>query len=103
MDRNISEQLNKAFEAYRNVSIEKELARKTLQHKVAFVNYQFHQKSFILINLLAWELDLREPIALQSELYQRHTQILERKIEEQAKTILHLKAELSSVRKHASG
>ncbi|KAG1945017.1 TRAF family member-associated NF-kappa-B activator [Pimephales promelas] len=70
MDRNISEQLNKAFEAYRNVSIEKELVRKEL--------------------------------LLKSEQYQRHTQMLERKIEEQAKTILHLKAELSSVRKHAS-
>lgn len=71
MDRTISEQLNKAFEAYRNASIEKELARKELQHK--------------------------------TELYQRHTQHLERKIEEQAKTISHLKTELSSLRKHASG
>jgi len=32
------------------------------------------------------------PLLLQSEQYQRHTQMLERKIEEQAKTILHLKA-----------
>uniref|UniRef100_A0A673K484 TRAF family member-associated NF-kappa-B activator-like n=1 Tax=Sinocyclocheilus rhinocerous TaxID=307959 RepID=A0A673K484_9TELE len=71
MDRTISEQLNKAFEAYRNASIEKELARKELQHK--------------------------------TEQYQWHTQQLERKIEEQAKTISHLKAELSSLRKHASG
>ncbi|KAK9968994.1 hypothetical protein ABG768_027206 [Culter alburnus] len=69
MDRNISEQLNKAFEAYRNASIEKELARKELQHK--------------------------------TEQYQRHTQQLERQIEEQAKTILNLKAELGSLRKHA--
>lgn len=47
MDRTISEQLNKAFEAYRNASIEKDLARKELQHKVPFVNYRFHQKRFI--------------------------------------------------------
>lgn len=33
MDRNISDQLNKAFEAYRNASIEKDLAKKELQHK----------------------------------------------------------------------
>uniref|UniRef100_A0A8C1E9A1 TRAF family member-associated NFKB activator n=1 Tax=Cyprinus carpio carpio TaxID=630221 RepID=A0A8C1E9A1_CYPCA len=71
MDRTISEQLNKAFEAYRNASIEKELARKELQHK--------------------------------TEQYQRHTQQLERQIEEQTKTISHLKAELSSLRKHAPG
>jgi len=44
MDRNISEQLNKAFEAYRNVSIEKELVRKELLLKV---------KPFIAIHLLA--------------------------------------------------
>ncbi|XP_067300688.1 TRAF family member-associated NF-kappa-B activator [Pseudorasbora parva] len=69
MDRNISEKLNKAFEAYRNASIEKDTARKELQQK--------------------------------TEQYQRHTQQLERQIEEQAKTILHLKAELSSLRKHA--
>lgn len=53
MDRTISEQLNKAFEAYRNASIEKELARKELQHKVAFVNYRFRQKRVIWIGL-AW-------------------------------------------------
>ncbi|KTF92674.1 hypothetical protein cypCar_00049640, partial [Cyprinus carpio] len=73
MDRTISEQLNKAFDAYRKVSIEKESARKELQDKVPF-----------------------------TEQYQRHTQQLERKIEEQAKTISHLKAELSSLHKHAS-
>lgn len=71
MDRTISEQLNKAFEAYRNASIEKEAARKELQHK--------------------------------TEQYQRHTQKLEKQIEDQAKTIVHLKTELSSLRKHASG
>ncbi|XP_059356646.1 TRAF family member-associated NF-kappa-B activator-like [Carassius carassius] len=71
MDRTISEQLNKAFEAYRNASIEKELARKELQHK--------------------------------TEQYQRHTHQLERQIEEQAKTISHLKTELNSLRKHAAG
>ncbi|XP_043105212.1 TRAF family member-associated NF-kappa-B activator isoform X2 [Puntigrus tetrazona] len=70
MDRTISEQLNKAFEAYRNASIEKESARKELQHK--------------------------------TEQYQRHTQQLERKIEEQAKTIALLKAELGCLHKHAS-
>lgn len=53
MDRNISDQLNKAFEAYRNASIEKELARKELQQKVPFVNYQFHQRRFVLISLFA--------------------------------------------------
>ncbi|XP_052463072.1 TRAF family member-associated NF-kappa-B activator [Carassius gibelio] len=71
MDRTISEQLNKAFDAYRKVSIEKESARKELQDK--------------------------------SELYQRHTQQLERTIEEQAKTITQLKADLTSLQKHASG
>ncbi|XP_051566644.1 TRAF family member-associated NF-kappa-B activator-like isoform X2 [Myxocyprinus asiaticus] len=70
MDRNISEQLNKAFEAYRNASIEKDIARKELQHK--------------------------------TEQYQRQSQQLERKIEEQAKTITHLKAQLSLLQKHAS-
>ncbi|XP_051565461.1 TRAF family member-associated NF-kappa-B activator-like [Myxocyprinus asiaticus] len=71
MDRNISEQLNKAFEAYRNASIEKDIARKELQNK--------------------------------TEQYQRQTQQLERKIEEQAKTITHLKAQLGLLQKHTSG
>lgn len=107
MDRNISEQLNKAFEAYRNVSIEKELARKELQHKVAFVNYQFPSEVFYLNQFVCMRVGQTDtyvnPLLLQSEQYQRHTQMLERTIEEQAKTILHLKAELSSVRKHAPG
>ncbi|XP_056610637.1 TRAF family member-associated NF-kappa-B activator [Triplophysa dalaica] len=40
MDRNISDQLNKAFDAYRNASIEKDLAKKELQHKTE--HYQRH-------------------------------------------------------------
>lgn len=34
MERNIGEQLNKAFEAYRQVSIEKDNAKKELQQMV---------------------------------------------------------------------
>lgn len=34
MERNIGDQLNKAFEAYRQVSIEKENAKKQLQQMV---------------------------------------------------------------------
>lgn len=34
MERNMGDQLNKAFEAYRQVSIEKENAKKELQQKV---------------------------------------------------------------------
>lgn len=71
MDRNISDQLNKAFEAYRNASIEKDLAKKELQHK--------------------------------TEQFQRHTLQLERKIEQQEKIILHLKAQLGSRHKHTTG
>ncbi|XP_052004035.1 TRAF family member-associated NF-kappa-B activator-like isoform X2 [Xyrauchen texanus] len=43
MDRNISEQLNKAFEAYRNASIEKDNARKELQHKTEQYQRQSQQ------------------------------------------------------------
>lgn len=34
MDRNIGDPLNKAYEAYRNISIENENAKKLLQEKV---------------------------------------------------------------------
>ncbi len=50
-----------------------------------------------------WQWAETNLLLLQTEQYQRQTQQLERKIEEQAKTISHLKAELSSLRKHASG
>lgn len=50
MDRTISEQLNKAFEAYRNASIEKELARKELQHKVPFVNDRLAPSEALCMN-----------------------------------------------------
>ena len=36
MERNISDQLNKAYEAYRNVSIEKDNVKKELQQKVEY-------------------------------------------------------------------
>lgn len=37
MERNIGDQLNKAFEAYRQVSIEKDNVKKELQQKVTAV------------------------------------------------------------------
>lgn len=36
MDRNIGDPLNKAYEAYRNISIENENAKKQLQEKVHY-------------------------------------------------------------------
>lgn len=36
MDRNIGDPLNKAYEAYRNISIENENAKKLLQEKVKY-------------------------------------------------------------------
>lgn len=40
MERNIGDQLNKAFEAYRQVSIEKDIAKKELQ-KVVMMKSNF--------------------------------------------------------------
>lgn len=40
MERNIGDQLNKAFEAYRQVSIEKDIAKKELQ-KVVIMKSNF--------------------------------------------------------------
>ncbi|TRY66202.1 hypothetical protein DNTS_028311 [Danionella cerebrum] len=77
MERTISEQLNKAFEAYRRASIEKEAATNQLQQKVGKI--------------------------IRKELKIEHTEQLERQIEEQKKTILSLKAELSSLRNHSTG
>ncbi|KAK3543581.1 hypothetical protein QTP70_023912 [Hemibagrus guttatus] len=70
MDRNIGDPLNKAYEAYRNISIENENAKKLLQEN--------------------------------TEKFQRYTQQLEKKIEDQEQEISQLKAQLNSV-KHASG
>lgn len=39
MERNIGDQLNKAFEAYRQVSIEKDNAKKELQQMVTRANF----------------------------------------------------------------
>lgn len=45
MEKNIADQLNKAFEAYRTASIERDNAKKELKQKVAKMNFQFFQKS----------------------------------------------------------
>uniref|UniRef100_A0A3P9IB48 TRAF family member-associated NFKB activator n=1 Tax=Oryzias latipes TaxID=8090 RepID=A0A3P9IB48_ORYLA len=66
MDRNIGDQLNKAFEAYRQVSIEKDNAKKELQQ--------------------------------MSEYYERYTQGLQKKIEDQQRQISELTAKLSAMR-----
>ncbi|XP_017547747.1 TRAF family member-associated NF-kappa-B activator isoform X2 [Pygocentrus nattereri] len=71
MERNISDQLNKAYEAYRNVLIEKDNAKKELQQK--------------------------------TEQFERYTQQLKRKIEDQEQLISELKAQLSSAVKYHSG
>ncbi|KAL7881888.1 hypothetical protein AOLI_G00087370 [Acnodon oligacanthus] len=71
MERNISDQLNKAYEAYRNVLIEKDNAKKELQQK--------------------------------TEQFERYTQQLKRKIEDQEQLISELKAQLSSAVKYRSG
>ncbi|KAL6484621.1 hypothetical protein MHYP_G00066660 [Metynnis hypsauchen] len=71
MERNISDQLNKAYEAYRNVLIEKDNAKKELQQK--------------------------------TEQFERYTQQLRRKIEDQEQLISELKAQLSSAVKCHSG
>lgn len=44
MERNIADQLNKAFEAYRQASIEKDMAKKKLQQMVMILR----EKSQIL-------------------------------------------------------
>ncbi|XP_047457874.1 TRAF family member-associated NF-kappa-B activator [Mugil cephalus] len=66
MERNIGDQLNKAFEAYRQVSIEKDNAEKQLQQRTEF--------------------------------YERHTQKLQKQIEEQQQLIAELKAKLSAAK-----
>uniref|UniRef100_A0A3Q2YJ91 Tbk1/Ikki binding domain-containing protein n=1 Tax=Hippocampus comes TaxID=109280 RepID=A0A3Q2YJ91_HIPCM len=68
MERNIGDQLNKAFEAYRQVSIEKDHAQKELQQMV------------------------------KTEYYQQYTQELQRQIEDQQQLIGQLKAQLSATR-----
>ncbi|XP_077473317.1 TRAF family member-associated NF-kappa-B activator [Stigmatopora argus] len=67
MERNIGDQLNKAFEAYRQASIEKDNANKELQQMTQY--------------------------------YQKHTQKLQKQIEDQQQLIAQLKAQLSTARK----
>ncbi|KAM9850735.1 TRAF family member-associated NF-kappa-B activator [Aulostomus maculatus] len=69
MERNIGDQLNKAFEAYRQVSIEKDNAKKELQQ--------------------------------MTEYYERHTQKLQKQIEDQQQLISILEAQLLATRKPA--
>ncbi|KAM6985024.1 TRAF family member-associated NF-kappa-B activator [Aplochiton taeniatus] len=64
MERNIGDQLNKAFEAYRQASIEKDNAKKELQQT--------------------------------TEYYERHTQTLQKQIEDQQQLIKELEAQLRS-------
>lgn len=53
MDRNIGDPLNKAYEAYRNISIENENAKKLLQEKVkAIVTFLSVFLSVIYIKML---------------------------------------------------
>lgn len=66
MERNIGDQLNKAFEAYRQVSIEKDNAKKQLEQ--------------------------------MAEYYERHTQKLQKQIEDQQQLISKLEAKLSATR-----
>ncbi|XP_028993619.1 TRAF family member-associated NF-kappa-B activator [Betta splendens] len=66
MERNIGDQLNKAFEAYRQVSIEKDNAKQELQK--------------------------------MTEYYERYTQTLEKRIDEQQQLISELQAKLSATR-----
>ncbi|RVE58049.1 hypothetical protein OJAV_G00205330 [Oryzias javanicus] len=66
MERNIGDQLNKAFEAYRQVSIEKDNAKEELKK--------------------------------MSEYYERYTQGLQKKIEDQQRQISELTAKLSAMR-----
>ncbi|KAJ8352236.1 hypothetical protein SKAU_G00237120 [Synaphobranchus kaupii] len=70
MERNIGDQLKKAFEAYRQASIEKDGAKRELQQK--------------------------------TDSYEKYTQELEQKIEDQNQLILKLKAQLSLATKHTS-
>lgn len=69
MERNIGDQLNKAFEAYRQVSIEKENAKKQLQQ--------------------------------MTEYYERHTQKLQKQVEDQQQLISQLKEKLLEARQPA--
>ncbi|XP_064861532.1 LOW QUALITY PROTEIN: TRAF family member-associated NF-kappa-B activator-like [Oncorhynchus nerka] len=71
MERNIGDQLNKAYEAYRQASIERDSAKKELQQMK--VNYE------------------------------RHTQELQKQIEDQQQLILKLKAQLISATKQPTG
>uniref|UniRef100_A0AAZ3RDP0 Tbk1/Ikki binding domain-containing protein n=1 Tax=Oncorhynchus tshawytscha TaxID=74940 RepID=A0AAZ3RDP0_ONCTS len=71
MERNIGDQLNKAYEAYRQASIERDSAKKELQQMN--VNYE------------------------------RHTQKLQKQIEDQQQLISKLKAQLISATKQPSG
>lgn len=66
MERNIGDQLNKAFEAYRQVSIEKDNAKKQLQQ--------------------------------MTEYYERHTQKLQKQVEDQQQLISQLKEKLLEAR-----
>lgn len=44
MDKNTGEQLNRAYEAYRQACMDKDKARKELQQKTAFYEQQFHNQ-----------------------------------------------------------
>ncbi|CDQ57224.1 unnamed protein product [Oncorhynchus mykiss] len=71
MERNIGDQLNKAFEAYRQASIERDSAKRELQKT--------------------------------NEYYQRHTQKLQKQIEDQQQLISKLKVQLIAATKQPSG
>ncbi|XP_041700339.1 TRAF family member-associated NF-kappa-B activator [Coregonus clupeaformis] len=71
MERNIGDQLNKAFEAYRQASIERDSAKRELQQT--------------------------------NEYYERHTQKLQKQIEDQQQLISKLKVQLISATKQPSG
>ncbi|XP_071211943.1 TRAF family member-associated NF-kappa-B activator-like isoform X2 [Salvelinus alpinus] len=70
MERNIGDQLNKAFEAYRQASIERDSAKRELQNT--------------------------------NEYYQRHTQKLQKQIEDQQQLISKLKDQLIAATKQPS-
>ncbi|XP_034042582.1 TRAF family member-associated NF-kappa-B activator isoform X2 [Thalassophryne amazonica] len=81
MERNIGDQLNKAFEAYRQVSIEKDNAKKELQQMTEYYKrytQQLHQQIDYQQQLIS---------ALEDELMSATKQPSEKKCEPAAKTL----------------
>uniref|UniRef100_A0A8C6V227 TRAF family member-associated NFKB activator n=1 Tax=Neogobius melanostomus TaxID=47308 RepID=A0A8C6V227_9GOBI len=79
MERNIGDQLNKAFEAYRQVSIEKEVAKKELQKMTEYyegytrkLQKQIEDQQRLISVLEAKLSDLRPPLEMKCEPGEHH-------------------------------